>query len=190
MTLDWHLRTALPTWLDLAGLTAPADTLREFSQDIFAQGGEHRQALDLFDSVNTLLTDSVKSLDSTCPYTVSQALRASRQRGRRRIWRETRTPVSSPALHRLPALAALQQRQQHRPLRCHPHRPQGTSTRPLRGPGSHCRQGVLPPGHQRSKGQRRTTLHRYGPQPPRNPSLIYQPTPDPHPTKNLKEGPQ
>ena len=77
MTLDWHLRTALPAWLDLAGLTAPANTLREFSQDIFGQGEEHQQALDLFDSVNTLLTDSVNSLDSTCPYSISQTLRAA-----------------------------------------------------------------------------------------------------------------
>lgn len=63
MSLDWHIHTALPAWLDAAGLTDQAAAVREFPKDVFKHCSAQHEALQLLDSINASLVSDINTLD-------------------------------------------------------------------------------------------------------------------------------
>ena len=73
--LHWHLRTALPEWLEIAGLLQEANTLREWEPIAAQRAHEISPLLTFLDTLNTSLTAKVNKLDDGNPPAVSHTLR-------------------------------------------------------------------------------------------------------------------
>ena len=73
--LHWHFSTALPAWLELAGLSPEANTLREREPLAAQKAHEISPLLALLDTVNASLTAKVNKLDDGNPAAVSHSLR-------------------------------------------------------------------------------------------------------------------
>ena len=73
--LHWHLRTALPEWLELAGLSHEANTLHDWEPIAAQKAHEISPLLTFLDTINTNLTAKVNKLDDGNPPAVSHSLR-------------------------------------------------------------------------------------------------------------------
>ena len=73
--LDWHLRTATPEWLNLAGMSKQARELRSLQPFHLKLQTDYSPLYTLLDTLNTTLTDSINRLDAGNPTATTKALR-------------------------------------------------------------------------------------------------------------------